>query len=514
VNRKRIIVVLGMHRSGSSTVAKSLETLGVSLGNNLLSADEFNVKGYFEDKDLYCLNEQIMVSIGSFWDLLNLPDESTVRELCSTPYFGMAVELVERKLKEPAVLGIKDPRLCIMLPFWQQVFERAGGSISYVITFRNPLGVAESLLNRNQMLLVKSCWLWVIYVVKSLVYTDGAPRIVVDYDELLVNPEIQIEKMAAALQLQVQPDRMKEYLTEFLGPGFNHYRKEFDKTELFPDFPPLAEEIYLALKSLSEGKLSESGIRELAEGWKLKLESFRELLAMSSAFEHELRKMTSIADERHRLIVEYQRQPGEKDSQINDLTRELNSKNGEITGLRKLLEESDLRDEMFRKDLSEQIAITKYLNENIQQKSSEITDLRVTCSSKEEIIRNIRNSLSWRITAPLRRLSAIFPGWKSQVSGYLIYARIIWLHRRSGYFDSDWYVSRYPDVKATGKNPLIHFARYGIFQERCPNPEFDSQNYLSLNPDVALFGKSPVIHFILHGFREQRSWKNGKVEKR
>lgn len=86
--------------------------------------------------------------------------------------------------------------------------------------------------------------------------------------------------------------------------------------------------------------------------------------------------------------------------------------------------------------------------------------------------------------------------------------RIVIMHKKGGFFDREWYLQKYPDVKARGMNPLIHFSRHGVFENRQPNEEFDSGYYLQNNHDVAGYGRSPLIHFMLHGYKENRLWRN------
>ncbi|MFZ0928177.1 MAG: glycoside hydrolase family 99-like domain-containing protein, partial [Syntrophobacteraceae bacterium] len=71
-------------------------------------------------------------------------------------------------------------------------------------------------------------------------------------------------------------------------------------------------------------------------------------------------------------------------------------------------------------------------------------------------------------------------------------------------FDSDWYLTQYPDVAKAGVNPLVHYLRHGANEGRDPNPDFDSDWYLKQYPDVAKAGVNPLRHFLLRGGIEQR----------
>ena len=87
----------------------------------------------------------------------------------------------------------------------------------------------------------------------------------------------------------------------------------------------------------------------------------------------------------------------------------------------------------------------------------------------------------------------------------LISLRLLIIHRKSGLFDSQWYLDNNPDVKSAKKNPWIHFALHGAFEGRNPHPVFDSAFYLENNPDVAASNTVPYLHFICHGLAENRS---------
>ena len=74
-SKKKLIVVLGMHRSGTSVTAKSLQVLGVDLGDNLMPAIRNNNEaGFWEDVDINNFNIKLLDKIGSDWDRLTLLD--------------------------------------------------------------------------------------------------------------------------------------------------------------------------------------------------------------------------------------------------------------------------------------------------------------------------------------------------------------------------------------------------------------------------------------------------------
>ena len=75
----------------------------------------------------------------------------------------------------------------------------------------------------------------------------------------------------------------------------------------------------------------------------------------------------------------------------------------------------------------------------------------------------------------------------------------------SSFFDPAWYLSRYPDVAASGTEPLHHFVHYGAAENRDPNRFFDSAWYLAHYPDVANSGQHPLLHYLQMGAAELRN---------
>ena len=77
--------------------------------------------------------------------------------------------------------------------------------------------------------------------------------------------------------------------------------------------------------------------------------------------------------------------------------------------------------------------------------------------------------------------------------------------KHSGLFDSEYYLSAYPDLRGRIDDPVIHYVRHGAKEMRNPSQFFDTACYLRDNPDVAAAGVNPVAHFASTGLAEGRS---------
>lgn len=83
-------------------------------------------------------------------------------------------------------------------------------------------------------------------------------------------------------------------------------------------------------------------------------------------------------------------------------------------------------------------------------------------------------------------------------------AKHVKLLRYSGLFDSEWYLQRYPDVRAAKVDPVEHYLRYGADEHRNPGPLFDTAAYAKQNPDVIAENMNCLVHYLYHGREEGR----------
>ncbi len=248
---KRVIVVIGMHRSGTSAVTRGLQLLGVDLGESLLPpVPGDNDKGFWEDQEIYRLNEQVLARLGTFWHGLAPISEQDLRSADLDQEREAAVSILTARFETAAVFGFKDPRTSILLPFWQSVFEEMGVSDGYVFAIRNPLSVAESLHRRNTIDREKALCLWVKYTLEAVRYTHGKPTVLVDFDLLLDDPLRHLQRIARGLSLQpCDPDSVEaqDYVGSFLSKSLRRSQHGLDGDALQFRAPGLPRELYTSL---------------------------------------------------------------------------------------------------------------------------------------------------------------------------------------------------------------------------------------------------------------------------
>ena len=223
---RRVYVVAGMHRAGTSVVARALQALGVNLGERLMSADQrMNARGFFEDVDLVRIDDALLAACGADWKNSALLDDVDWTADAFAACADDARTLLAARLAADGTFGCKDPRLPRLLPFWQRQFADAGVADHYVIAIRHPLSVIASLTTRDQLDERRSASLWLTHLVCAMHYTAGRKSVVVDYDRMLEAPERELERMRTMLALPLAPDAATanaRFSREFLAQALRH----------------------------------------------------------------------------------------------------------------------------------------------------------------------------------------------------------------------------------------------------------------------------------------------------
>ncbi|QKE65042.1 glycosyltransferase [Aquipseudomonas campi] len=241
--RKKILVVLGMHRSGTSALTRGLQVLRVSLGDNLMPAFEGNnSKGFWEDLEIVALNDALLAELGMNWHSLgSLQREHDWAGLLGHPLAAQAEAYLQAQTEQYPLLGLKDPRMTRLLPFWLEIFRRCSVEPIFLISSRDPISVSRSLEKRDDFLPGKSYFLWLEHVLPALLNTTGYRRLVVDFDKLLEQPTRELKRIARLAGLQQPADaELKIYQESFLESGLRHY--QHTPNDLKAD-PNLAREI-------------------------------------------------------------------------------------------------------------------------------------------------------------------------------------------------------------------------------------------------------------------------------
>lgn len=187
----RVIAILGMHRSGTSCLAGSLQGKGLFLGE-VAVRNEHNRKGNRENEALAELNEAVLNYSGGSWH------QPPTRIRWRRAHARQRNALVKQfEAIKTAVWGFKDTRVTLTLPFWQEAIPK----LEYAGTFRHPLLVAQSLQRRDKMPLEYALQVWCAYNERLLEVYRQRPFPIVSFDLDQAAYLAAIDRIANLMQL-------------------------------------------------------------------------------------------------------------------------------------------------------------------------------------------------------------------------------------------------------------------------------------------------------------------------
>jgi hypothetical protein len=267
----KCIVVAGMHRSGTSLITKSLESLGVSLGNNLMPCAEQNIKGFWEDLEVVNINDRILKLADMDWASINRFPTELIDSPKGILLQKEAKKIVSERITENPVWGVKDPRLTRLLPFWQKIFFDLQIAAHYIYVIRNPLDIANSLKSRDDFDLSMSIQLWLLYTFESLTHLTGEKIYFVSYDTFLTEPEKYLREIAAGFELDLDAEKLSFFKNEFIDIKLRHSHSSDDDLTRHSEVPSVIKKMFLFLKKLTDNKADMQEVtailRELEYGY-------------------------------------------------------------------------------------------------------------------------------------------------------------------------------------------------------------------------------------------------------
>src|SRR6185312_9389345 len=150
-NRKQALLVIGMHRSGTSVLTRLINLHGVTLGSDLLQAAADNETGFWENQHVVRFHERLLAALGSSWDDPRELREGWLEQVRVAGFRDELVALITGEFGDAPIWAIKDPRLCRLLPLWLKVLGWLDIEPKLIFAMRHPGEVVGSLMQRNEL---------------------------------------------------------------------------------------------------------------------------------------------------------------------------------------------------------------------------------------------------------------------------------------------------------------------------------------------------------------------------
>lgn len=479
-----IITVLGMHRSGTSAIAKSLPLLGVDLGSNLHPPGFDNPKGFWEDLEVIEINDQLLHVFGSAYDSLILEADYSTENREILRLQEKAIDLLARKTSQHnGVWGFKDPRTCRLLPFWQNIFKKQSYEEKYLIVIRNPLSIVDSLAKRNDFSKCKSLSLWLQHVVPTLVLTKGERRVIIDYDVFISDPIQQLRTISTDLNLEPldhESESFRVYCTDFLDNTLRHTLYSLEDLIQDNDLPKEVLDTYSLLHKIANVNIN----LESAEVSKY-FKTLNNYLSASSyhfrnfeKLEKDHLRLKQIAGKTSDIVKVGKNNISRQNTIIKTLVAKLTEKtvflNNEISRQRTLIQEQrgkiQTLEDTIRLNQEKNRRIALDYEEKLKHALDRQRQLEKELCNKEQNLAAIISSKSWKITSPLRSFTNFVRKHRNQVPENLLHSSIdsnLQLNDDLD-FDEDFYRQAYPGIE--GIEPKKHYQIYGWKEGKLPRP--------------------------------------------
>jgi len=263
--QKTALLVLGMHRSGTSVLARVLSFLGASLPRHLVPASDSNPTGHWEPARLVELHQQLLAALGTSWDDWRAPQMRWQDGDAAHAIASKIPQVLDEEYGTAPLIVLKDPRICRTLPFWLPTLEKAGYRTTPVIMVRNPLEVAESLRERDGMSFEKAMLLWLRHYLDAEYATRNNARNIMSLDMLMDNWPHMFAQTASRLGLNWPRSIQSatQDIRDFIDRELHNHRSTIAELESHTEVPFWVKTAYRALNTLCDEPRANDPRREL-----------------------------------------------------------------------------------------------------------------------------------------------------------------------------------------------------------------------------------------------------------
>lgn len=248
------LVVLGMHRSGTSALARVLNLLGAALPRHVMGPGPGNEAGHWEPELLGAAHNRMLAEVDSNWDDWRAFPRSGKILHRLAGYRAELSDLFEEEYGDEELTVLKDPRVCRFVHLYTELLEAKGVQGRYVLALRNPLAVIASLRARDGMTTGTASLLWLRHILDAEIGSRSWPRVLVSYEALLTDWRDCAVKIARQLELvwPVQPAAINVEVDKFLSRDLRHHDATAKELESQDDIADWVKISYVAMLALEK----------------------------------------------------------------------------------------------------------------------------------------------------------------------------------------------------------------------------------------------------------------------
>ncbi len=412
--QRTVCVVLGMHRSGTSALARTFNLAGCDLPKTLMKGGNGNEPGHWESQAIADFNDELLAAAGSHWDDWLAIEATWYQSQRAAGLAARARSLIAEEADGSRCLVLKDPRICRILPFWLDVFSKMRFEPVFVVPVRNPLEVARSLQARDGFEQSLGLLLWLRHVLAAEADSRNFRRFFCSYDALLTDWAGLLSKAQKALGISFpKPAEAPDAeIDAFLSESQRHHHEPPDRVIDNPAVSIWVRKTY-----------------EILHNWAEQGESQQDCLLLDQLrveFDTACPAFASLVSDGRRMAV--------MQNQTDEMGQRL-------------------------QDAHDRLAVC----------SDDIAALKTDQLEKQSVIDGLGEQIAWMqqvLTATLDgrdgycgRLTAPSTGTSSR-NGFLHFLK------QKRLFDADAYLRAHPDVAKVGSDPFDHYIKHGIKEGR------------------------------------------------
>ena len=264
--KRQVLVVLGMHRSGTSSLTGVLAMRGATPPKTLMPANEGNVRGYWESLEVVRLNDEILASVGSTWSDWRPISRDWYQSSSAAQFAIRAQQVLRDEYGDSPLFVLKDPRICRLIPFWFDALKALGVEPRVVVPIRSPLEVAYSVRKVHGHSISHGLLLWLHHTLEVELQTREHKRAIVLWSDFLKDPHLAIHKISKQLgiPLPATSDTIARRIDLFLSSQLRKFTVEDADFHIHPNVHVWVKKVYKAMCSLAAGQRGDRAQNDLS----------------------------------------------------------------------------------------------------------------------------------------------------------------------------------------------------------------------------------------------------------
>ncbi len=420
-----VLIVSGMHRSGTSLLAAVCQSAGLHLGERMMRSTDSNPLGHFEDLDFYEFHQRVLAANGACKEGFL----GGVEPLEVPPHLqAAAAGLIDARKRLARPWGWKDPRTTLFLDFWQSLLPAA----RWLFVVRPPWQVVDSLFRRRDQAFLDNppfalrVWRHYNELVRAFAVRHPATTMVVDVGLIASDPQALIASIRDRLGIPLSAPA-DVFRRDLLATGSSAHHVAIVRAA-----DPRACELYEELREMSAFAAPTAGERgdpalgvadaalmewaasaartKVADASRHALEQQRtEVQALVAErdgrlfeLENRLESIRSLIAERNAQAEAFAAGMAEREATIAGLAREVEVHRNSVHSLQQAATAEQARILSLSRDLHDSLRKIAALEQDIGMREERLSLVESEHRRHLALYHQMLNSNSWRLTEPLR----------------------------------------------------------------------------------------------------------------